>query len=128
MIALPFAACTAIASLTFGALGPPRGPRLMLGALTLGLGVILADLAIGALCIHRSLIAAYLVCGALAAAGLALRWLRGPISDPPDDGPGDDDGGGRPRKPRPHPPTLDWEAFDRARRTWESTRRRDPVP
>ncbi len=124
MTVLPLAACSAIAVLTAGVVGPPRGPRLLRGALTLGLGVILADLAIGALCIHRSLVAGYLVCGALAAAGLALRWLRGPIADPPDEG-DDDDGGGRPRRPRPQPPGLDWEAFDRARSGWE--RGRTPV-
>ncbi len=125
MTELPLAACAAIAILTAGVVGPPHGPRLLLGALMLGAGVILADLAIGALCIHRSLIAGYLVCGALAFAGLALRWLRGPISDPPDEDGGEDGGGGSPRRPRPHPPGLDWEAFDRARRGWE--RGRTPV-
>jgi len=123
MTVLPLAACVAIAVLIAGVVGPPRGPRLLLGALTLGFGVILADLAIGALCIHHSLIAGYLVCGALAAAGLALRWLRGPISGPPDENGGGDDGGS-PRRPRPRPPGLDWEAFDRARHGWE---RRTPV-
>ncbi|HEY5142757.1 MAG TPA: hypothetical protein VII98_04600 [Solirubrobacteraceae bacterium] len=124
MTVLPLAACVAIAVLTAGVVGPPHGPRLFLGALTLGFGVILADLAIGALCIHHALIAGYFLCGALTAAGLALRWLRGPISGPPDDGE-DDDGGGSPRRPRPHPPGLDWAAFDRARRGWE--RGRTPV-
>ena len=122
MTVLPLAACTAIAILTAGVIGPPRGPRLLLGAFMLGLGVILADLAVGALCIHHALAAGYLACAAAAAAGMALRWLRGPLPGPPDDG--DDDDGGTPRRPRPQPPGLDWEAFDRARRSWERGRTR----
>jgi hypothetical protein len=118
MPALPLAACAAIASLAGGVLGPPRGPRLLLGGLVLGLAVVLADLSIGALCIHRSVTAGYLACGALAAAGLALRWLRTRSSGPPDEDSGGDDDG-PPRRPRPTAPRPDWEAFDRARREWE---------
>ncbi|HVP03237.1 MAG TPA: hypothetical protein VMT10_11750 [Solirubrobacteraceae bacterium] len=126
MVVLPFAACAAIATFLAGVLAPPRGPRLLLGALVLGTGVVLADLAVGALCIHQTLAAGYLVCGALAAAGLALRWLRTRYADPPDEsGGGDDDG--PPRRPPPTPPRWDWEAFDRARRRWERSRPREPV-
>lgn len=61
-------------------------------------------------------LAVMLLCAALS--GLAM-IVAGPGRD--DDGPGPEDDG------PPPPPTVDWDAFDGARRSWERDRRQGPT-